>query len=97
MTCAPERAVQVTVSEPNFSTTFARVLGQTEWTLGRTSVAGLSFGKSYTIVALRPPQPLGHSSGFDVRDIRIEGNTTVHVINGDVATNAKHGIRRLSG
>ena len=88
VTCTPDRAVQVTVTQPNFSTTFARLLGQTEWTLSRTSVAGLSFGKSYTIVALRPPQPIGSSSGFDVRDIRIEGNTRVHVINGDVGTNA---------
>jgi hypothetical protein len=37
---------------------------------------------------LRPPQPLGSSSGFDVRDFRIEGDSTVHVINGDVGTNA---------
>jgi len=86
--CDPDRSVWVRVAEPAFSTTFARVLGQSTWNLQRTSVAGLEFGRSYTIVTLRPPQPLGSSTGFDVRDFRIEGGSDVVVSQGDVGTNA---------
>ena len=86
--CEPARAIQVRVEEPNYSTTFARLFGQTTWNVNRTSVAGLSYGKSLTIVTLRPPQPNGQSTGFDVRDFRIEGNSNVRVSTGDVATNA---------
>ena len=83
-----DRAIQVAVHDPNFSTNFSRLFGQTTWDVGRTSVAGLSFGKNYTIVTLRPPQPIGHGGGFDVRDIRIEGGTHVIVSNGDVGSNS---------
>jgi hypothetical protein len=86
--CDPERAVQVKIQEPAHPTTFARLFGQSTWDLQRTSVAGLSFGKSYTIVTLRPPQPLGGSGGFDVRDFRIEGGSDVFVSKGDVGTNS---------
>ncbi len=84
--CQPERAVQVTVREPEHPTGFSRLFGQTTWNLSRTSVAGLSFGRNYTIVALRPP-----ASGRlpDVYDITLNGNnTTVSVVDGDVASNA---------
>ena len=82
------RAVKVTVDEPAFSTNFSRLFGQTTWDLQRTSVAGLTWGKNYTIVTLRPPQPIGRGGGFDVRDIRIEGGTHVVVSHGDVGTNS---------
>lgn len=84
--CVPDRAVQVTVTEPAHQTGFARLFGQDTWSLSRTSVAGLSFGKSYTIVALRPP-----ASGRlpSVKDIALNGNNTVvSVLNGDVGSNA---------
>ena len=84
--CDSNRAVQVTVRNPAFSTTFARILGQTTWNVGSTSVAGLTFGKSYTIITLRPPKKLG--STFDVRDITIDGGTVVTVLRGDVGSNA---------
>lgn len=84
--CDSYRSVQVTVRNPTYSTTFARVLGQTTWDVGSTSVAGLSFGKSYTIITLRPPRKLG--STFDVRDITIAGGTVVTVLRGDVGSNA---------
>ena len=86
--CDPDRAIQVRVEEPNFSTTFARVLGQSTWNVNRTAVAGLSYGKNLTIITLRPPQPNGRSTGFDVRDFRIEGGSNVYVAAGDVGTNA---------
>jgi hypothetical protein len=86
--CLPERSVEVIVEEPAHPTTFARLYGQSTWDLWRTSVAGLYFGHAYSIVTLRPPQPLGGSSGFDVRDFRIEGGSHVRVSQGDVGTNA---------
>jgi hypothetical protein len=84
--CSPNRSVQVTIRNPNFSTTFARILGQTTWNVGSTSVAGLTYGKAYTIITLRPPRKLG--STFDVRDITLDGGTVVTVVRGDVGSNA---------
>ena len=86
--CVPERAVQVTIAEPRHANSFAGVFGQSTWALSRTSVAGLSFGKSYTIVTLRPPQPNGFGGTYDVRDFRLDGGTHVQVFSGDVGTNS---------
>lgn len=85
-TCDPYRAVQVTVAHPNYGLTFARVLGSNEWDLGTTSVAGLGFGKSYTIITLRPPKKAG--STFIINDIDIDGGSVVTVKQGDVGTNS---------
>lgn len=85
-TCDPERSVQVTVERPDYGLTFARVLGSNEWDLGTTSVSGLVFGKSYTIITLRPPKPVG--STFDVKDITIDGGSLVDVERGDVGSNS---------
>ncbi|HEU0243982.1 MAG TPA: pilus assembly protein TadG-related protein [Candidatus Limnocylindrales bacterium] len=95
--CAPERAVQVTLTEPRHSNSFAGVFGQSTWALSRTSVAGLSFGKSYTIVALRPPQPNGSSGMYDVRDLRLTGGTNVYVHDGDVGSNSNMVYEDVSG
>lgn len=95
--CVPERSVQVTVAEPSFSTMFSRLFGQTTWALSRTSVAGLSFGRSYTIVTLRPPQPHGMGGSYDVRDFRLSGGTNVHVSDGDVGTNSNMTYEDASG
>jgi hypothetical protein len=86
--CSPQRSIEVSVREPAHPTAFARLFGQTTWDIHRASVAGLEFGKQYAIVTLRPPQPLGSSSGFDVRDFGIAGGTQVHIAKGDVGTNA---------
>ena len=86
--CDPDRSVQVTVRNPAYPLSFARLLGQNAWNVGSTSVAGLAFGKAYTIVTLRPPQPNGASGTYDVRDFRLDGGTVVEVINGDVGTNS---------
>ncbi len=85
-TCDDERSVQVTVERPDYGLTFARVLGSNEWDLGTTSVAGLVFGKSYTIITLRPPKPTG--STFDVKDITFDGGSVVDVQQGDVGSNS---------
>ena len=84
--CDPARAVQVGLRNDSYGLTFARVLGQTKWSVGVTSVAGLTWSKSYTIVTLRPPSRLG--STYDVKDIKLDGGTHVTVSKGDVATNA---------
>ena len=85
VTCDPARSVQVNFGHPTFNTTFARILGQTTWNVAISSVAGLEFGKAFTIVTLRPPSSTAVSG---VRDIAIGGNSVVNVDNGDVGTNA---------
>ena len=84
--CDPLRSVQVTVRHPNYGLTFARVLGIRTWDPGITSVSGLVFGKSYTVITLRPPKVAG--STFIVKDIQINGGSVVNVDNGDVGSNA---------
>jgi hypothetical protein len=85
-TCDPERSVQVTVRNPTYGLTFARVLGSSEWDVGTTSVSGLVYGSQYAIITLRPPKKTG--STFDVRDITVTGGSVVTVQNGDVGSNA---------
>ena len=84
--CDPERSVQVTVSNPTFQLSFGPVLGIRNWNVSTTSVAGLEFRSSYTIVTLRPPKKVG--STWDIKDITLDGGTEVHVQTGDVATNS---------
>ena len=84
--CNPDRSVQVTVRNPAYGLSFARLFGQSTWNVASTSVAGLTYGRSYTIVTLRPPKRLGAT--FDVKDISLEGGSVVTVDIGDVGTNA---------
>jgi hypothetical protein len=84
--CDPERSVQVGLRNARYGLTFARLFAQSNWNVGVTSVAGLQWAKSYTIVTLRPPAKLG--STYDVRDIKLDGGTHVTISGGDVATNA---------
>jgi hypothetical protein len=84
--CDPARSVQVGLRNAKYQLSFAGVLGQSSWSVGITSVAGLAWSKSYTIVTLRPPEKTG--STYDVRDIKLDGGTHVTVQTGDVATNA---------
>jgi hypothetical protein len=86
VTCDPNRSVQVTVRNPAYGLSFARIFGQASWNVGSTSVAGLTYGKSYTIVTLRPPKKVG--STFDVKDITLDGGTVVTVSIGDVGSNS---------
>jgi Putative Flp pilus-assembly TadE/G-like len=85
--CDPLRSVQVGLRNEAYPLTFGAVaLRQASWSVGVSSVAGLVWSKSYTIVTLRPPARLG--STYDVKDIKLDGGTHVTVSNGDVATNA---------
>jgi Flp pilus assembly protein TadG len=83
--CDPDRSVQVNVVQPSVSLTFAHALGISSWRVGVTSVAGLTFNRSYAIVTLRPPFSPAIPG---VRDIAINGGTRVIVSTGDVGTNA---------
>ncbi len=84
--CDPLRSVQVTVANPAFKLTFGQVVGVSNWNVATTSVAGLEFRSSYTIVTLRPPKKIG--STFDIKDITLDGGTVVTVQQGDVASNS---------
>jgi hypothetical protein len=86
-TCDPNRSVQVTVRNPNYGLSFARLFGSNEWNVGTTSVSGLVYGSQYAVITLRPPKALGAT--FDVKDIVLNGTgTTVTVRNGDVGSNS---------
>jgi len=86
VTCDPTHSVQVTVDNPAFQLTFARVLGIRQWNVASASVAGLTFGRSYALMTLRPPTGTGALP--DVRDIEINGGTHVTIDRGDVGSNA---------
>ena len=84
--CDSMHSVQVTVDNPTFQLTFARVLGIGQFNVASTSVAGLVFGRSYAIQTLRPPKRAGAT--FLVNDIDIGGGSVVNVSHGDVGSNA---------
>jgi hypothetical protein len=86
VSCDPARSVQVGLRNATYPLSFARVLGQSSWNVGITSVAGLAWAKAYSVVTLRPPEKTG--STYDVKDIKLDGGTHVTVSNGDVSTNA---------
>ena len=87
--CDPPHSVQVTVRYPQFATTFARILGQTTWDVGATSVAGLSWSAKYAVITLQAPAPKNNGSDANIdKDLVVDGNNTVlHVLSGDIGTN----------
>jgi hypothetical protein len=85
-TCDPARSVQVGLRNGEYQLSFARVLGQSTWNVGVTSVAGLAFGRAYAIQTLRPPKKAGAT--FLINDIEIDGGSVVNVQHGDVGSNA---------
>jgi len=93
--CDPDRSVQVSVGNPSFTLTFARAVGLGQWRVAVTSVAGLTFKKSYAVITLRPPKKLG--STFDVNDIVLAGGSTITVSTGDVGSNANMNYTNTGG
>jgi hypothetical protein len=87
--CDPFHSVQVTVRDPAFNTSFARVLGQTTWDVGVTSVAGLSFAAKYAVVTLQAPDPRNNGTDANLnKDMVVNGNNTVlNILTGDIGTN----------
>lgn len=83
------RAVQVTVDQASVQLTVARLLGQDDWNVGITSVAGERFAPSYALLTLRPPDPNG-SSGTDQNknNVLVTGNAGQLIVrNGDIGSN----------
>lgn len=87
--CDPDHAVQVTVHNPTFEVTFARLFGQSTWDVGQTSVAGINFSSKYAVITLQPPKPRNNGTDANIdKDIVVDGNNTVlNVVVGDVGTN----------
>jgi hypothetical protein len=83
--CTRARAIQVTVRQPSFALTFARIFGQENWTISSTSVAGIVQTRQYGLVTLRPPDPRGGTRNRD--DIFITGGSKVVIGGADAATN----------
>ena len=84
--CNPYRAIQVSVRQPSFGLTFARIFGQDNWTISSTSVAGIVIQRQYGLVTLRPPRLRG-SGTQNTDNISITGGSEVVVGGADVATN----------
>jgi hypothetical protein len=85
--CVPERAVQVSIWQPNFSLTFSRIFPAFRtWNVRAASVAGVVFARQYGVVTLRPTDPRGPSDG-NQQDLFVTGGSKVIVGDGDVITN----------
>jgi hypothetical protein len=82
--CVPARCIQVTIRQPSFGLTFARIFGQDNWIVSSTSVAGIVNAPQYGIVTLRPPDPRGGTQ--NQKDLFINASKVV-VGTADVGTN----------
>jgi Flp pilus assembly protein TadG len=82
----PSRAVQVSVRQHDVPLTFARILGQHDWNVAQTSVAGLNYGNQYAVVTLRGRKMNGPNDG-QANDIQVNGGTVLNVFQGDIGTN----------
>ena len=85
--CEPQRCIQVTIMQPAFGLTFARIFGQDSWSVNTASVAGRIYEKQYGIVTLRPPKDSRSPADPNEKDIFITGGSMVLVDDADVATN----------
>jgi Putative Flp pilus-assembly TadE/G-like len=86
MTVSADRAVQVTVRQPDVGLTFARLLGQHDWNVAITSVAGLGFGDRFALITLRPPHAIGGGGDNNSTDITVNGGTVL-TVSGDIGSN----------
>jgi hypothetical protein len=86
--CAPARAAQVSIWQPEFGLTFGRIFGGSFWTVRSTSVAGMVIAPQYGIVTLRPSALRPNDSDANYDDIRVTGGSKVIVGNADIATNS---------
>lgn len=88
VTCESERSIQVTVRNPSYGLTFARLAGQGQWQVEASSVASLQFSGRYAVQTLRPPHLQPNGVDQNRENISIDGtNTWVDVPRGDVGTN----------
>lgn len=86
--CAPRRAVQVSIWQPQFGLTFGRIFGESTWTVRSTSVAGMVIAPQYGIVTLRPSALRPNESDANADDLVVTGGSKVIVDNADIATNS---------
>jgi hypothetical protein len=86
--CNPFRAIQVTIRQPAFGLTFARIFGQSSWVVSTTSVAGIVQNRQYGLVTLRPPRPRANGSDANEQDIHVTGGSRVQIDNADIGTNS---------
>jgi Flp pilus assembly protein TadG len=84
---APSQAMQVAVRQPSFGLTFARIFGQTNWSVNTTSVAAIEHGRAYGIVTLRPPDPRTNGTDANQQDLFITGGSQVIVGQADAGVN----------
>jgi len=85
-TTSDPRSIQVTVSNPDFQLSFARLFGQNGWNVAKASVAVVDYPAKYAIITLRGTRPKGPND-VNADDIQVNGGTQVHVYGGDVGTN----------
>jgi hypothetical protein len=86
--CTPLRCIQVSVRQPSFGLTFARIFGQNSWSVTAISVAGVVQAHQYGVVTLRAPKPRSNGTDANEDDIKITGGSIVHVGLADVYTNS---------
>jgi Flp pilus assembly protein TadG len=79
--CENQYSMQVTIDQPQFPVTIARLLGVSSWHVHVSSLAGLEFKPKYILEALRP-------SGND--GVRMLGTwlSSLYVDTGDLGTNS---------
>jgi hypothetical protein len=89
-TTSDPRSIQVTVSNPNFQLSFARLFGQNGWNVGKASVAVIDYPSQYATIMLQPPQPKPNNTDANIcKDIIVDGNNTLlNVLQGDIGTNS---------
>lgn len=82
-------AVQVTVRQPNFSLTFARIFGINNYSPSVTSVSGTQFPAQYALLTLQPPDIKHNGTDANIdKDLTVNGNGTVlDIVQGDIGTN----------
>ena len=87
--CDALHSVQVTVHNPTFETSFARILGQSTWDVGATSVAGLTWSAKYAVMTLQAPAPRNNGTDANIdKNLAVKGtNTVLRVLFGDIGTN----------
>jgi len=86
--CAPQRAMQVSIWQPQFGLTFGRIFGESTWTVRSTSVAGMVIAPQYGVITLRPSALRPNESDANYDDLRVTGGSKVIVKNADIATNS---------
>ena len=79
--CDVDHALKVTIRNPSFGLTFARLAGQETWNVESSAVAGLAFPADFALIALKP------QANYDTGIVLNGSGTTLRVSEGDAGTN----------